>query len=110
MTHGGHHHDTNLRAAYVHVLADALISVLTIAGLSAAWAFGWKFMDPLVGLVGMVVIAILGAEPAARRRLRAARHRSRSASCRSASASASRPAATGWPTCMCGSSGPAMPR
>ncbi|MGB6542142.1 MAG: CDF family Co(II)/Ni(II) efflux transporter DmeF [Xanthobacteraceae bacterium] len=52
-----HHHDTNFRAAYMHVLADALVSVLTIAGLSAAWAFGWSFMDPLVGLVGMVVIA-----------------------------------------------------
>jgi cation diffusion facilitator family transporter len=51
-----HHHDTNFRAAYVHVLADALISVLTIAGLSAAWAFGWAFMDPMVGLVGMIVI------------------------------------------------------
>ena len=56
--HGhAHHHDTNFRAAYMHVLADALISVLAIAGLSAAWAFGWSFMDPLVGLVGMVVIA-----------------------------------------------------
>jgi cation diffusion facilitator family transporter len=59
--HGGrdhaHDHDTNFRAAYVHVLADALTSVLTIAGLSAAWAFGWAFMDPLVGLVGMTVIA-----------------------------------------------------
>jgi len=47
----------NLRAAYVHVLADALISILAIAGLTAAWAFGWLFMDPLVGLVGAVVIA-----------------------------------------------------
>ncbi len=54
---GVHHDDTNFRAAYVHVLADALISVLTIAGLSVAWAFGWTFMDPFVGLVGMVVIA-----------------------------------------------------
>ena len=55
--HTVRHHDINLRAAYVHVLADALISVLAIAGLSAAWAFGWNFMDPLVGLVGAVVIA-----------------------------------------------------
>jgi cation diffusion facilitator family transporter len=55
--HGAHRHDTNFRAAYMHVLADALVSVLTIVGLSAAWAFGWSFMDPLVGLVGMVVIA-----------------------------------------------------
>jgi cation diffusion facilitator family transporter len=51
------HRDTNLRAAYVHVLADAITSVLAIAGLSAAWLFGWTFMDPLVGLVGTVVIA-----------------------------------------------------
>jgi cation diffusion facilitator family transporter len=55
--HAAHRHDTNYRAAYVHVLADALTSILTIAGLSAAWAFGWNFMDPLVGLVGMIVIA-----------------------------------------------------
>ena len=52
-----HRHDTNFRAAYLHVVADALVSVLTIAGLSAAWALGWTFMDPLVGLVGMAVIA-----------------------------------------------------
>jgi cation diffusion facilitator family transporter len=51
------HHDINLRAAYVHVLADALTSILAIVGLSLAWAFGWLFMDPLVGLVGSVVIA-----------------------------------------------------
>ena len=59
----GHDHDqeraaddSNYRAAYLHVVADALTSVLTIAGLSLAWAFGWNFMDPLVGLVGMTVI------------------------------------------------------
>jgi cation diffusion facilitator family transporter len=52
----GRHGDSNYRAAYIHVLADALTSVLTIGGLTAAWAFGWTFMDPLVGLVGMMVI------------------------------------------------------
>jgi cation diffusion facilitator family transporter len=51
------HHDINLRAAYVHVLADALTSILTIAGLCVAWKFGWDFIDPLVGLVGSAVIA-----------------------------------------------------
>jgi cation diffusion facilitator family transporter len=56
----GHHQDSNYRAAYVHVLADALTSVLTIAGLSAAWAFGWTFMDPVVGLIGMMVILSWG--------------------------------------------------
>jgi cation diffusion facilitator family transporter len=55
--HTGHHHDINLQAAYVHVLADALTSVLAILGLSVAWGFGWNFMDPLVGLVGSIVIA-----------------------------------------------------
>jgi cation diffusion facilitator family transporter len=54
--HDAHRHDANYRAAYVHVLADALTSVLTILSLSAAWGFGWTFMDPLVGLVGMIVI------------------------------------------------------
>src|SRR5258707_4929947 len=44
--HHHHHHDHNLRAAYWHVLADALTSVLAIAGLSAAWIFGWTWLDP----------------------------------------------------------------
>ena len=56
----GHQQDSNFRAAYVHVLADALTSVLTIAGLTAAWAFGWTFMDPVVGLIGMFVILSWG--------------------------------------------------
>jgi cation diffusion facilitator family transporter len=56
--HDGHAHaDINLRAAYIHVLADALTSVLAIGGLSTAWIFGWTFMDPLVGLIGTAVIA-----------------------------------------------------
>ena len=55
--HPTHHRDTNIRAAYVHVLADAMTSVLAIVGLSAAWLFGWTVMDPLVGLVGTAVIA-----------------------------------------------------
>jgi cation diffusion facilitator family transporter len=55
--HGGAaHQDTNYRAAYVHVVADALTSVLTIAGLSVAWAFDLDFIDPVVGLFGMIVI------------------------------------------------------
>ena len=49
--------DLNLRAAYVHVLADAATSVLAITGLLLAWSFGWRFMDPLVGLVGTALIA-----------------------------------------------------
>ncbi|TXH37047.1 MAG: cation transporter [Rhodospirillaceae bacterium] len=48
--------DLNLRAAYIHVLADAATSVLAIVGLLAAWFFGWRFIDPLVGLAGTAVI------------------------------------------------------
>ena len=49
--------DNNMRAAIVHVLADALVSVLVIAGLLLARQFGWVWVDPLVGLVGACVIA-----------------------------------------------------
>jgi cation diffusion facilitator family transporter len=51
------HHDTNLRAAYLHVLADALTSVLAILGLLAGRYFGWIWMDAAVGLLGAAVIA-----------------------------------------------------
>ena len=54
--HNHHGHDLNLRSAYVHVLADAATSLLAITGLSLAWTFGWRFIDPLVGLAGTVVI------------------------------------------------------
>lgn len=54
---GEHHHDNNLRAAYFHVLADALTSVLAIVGLLAGRYFGWVWMDPLVGVLGAIVIA-----------------------------------------------------
>lgn len=53
----GAHSDNNMRAALVHVIADAAVSVLVIAGLMLARAFGWLWMDPLAGLVGAVVIA-----------------------------------------------------
>lgn len=51
------HHDHNLRGAYLHVLADALTSVLAIAALSTGKLLGWTWMDPVMGLVGSVVIA-----------------------------------------------------
>jgi len=54
---GHHHHDHNLRAAYLHVLADALTSVLAIVALSAGKFLGWMWMDPIMGIVGSVVIA-----------------------------------------------------
>jgi cation diffusion facilitator family transporter len=55
--HHHHDHDHNLRAAFWHVMADALTSVLAIAGLLAAWAYGWTWLDPAIGIVGALVIA-----------------------------------------------------
>ena len=55
-----HHHDgadNNLRAAYLHVLADAATSVLAIASLAFAWSLDWQWIDPVVGVVGACVIA-----------------------------------------------------
>jgi cation diffusion facilitator family transporter len=52
-----HDHDHNLRAAFWHVMADALTSVLAIAGLLAAWSYGWNWADPAIGVVGALVIA-----------------------------------------------------
>ena len=70
---GGHHHghdhgerhdhrrahagDNNMRSAYVHVLADALTSILAIAALLAGRYLGWVWMDPVMGVVGAIVIA-----------------------------------------------------
>lgn len=53
-----HHHDHNLRAAYLHVLADALTSVLAIIALMAGKYYGWNWLDPVMGLVGAVVILL----------------------------------------------------
>jgi cation diffusion facilitator family transporter len=56
-SHGHHHaHDTNLRAAYVHVLADAMTSVLAIVALLSARFFGAVWMDPAMALIGVCVI------------------------------------------------------
>lgn len=55
--HHDHATDHNLRAAYLHVLADALTSVLAIAALLAGSAYGWLWLDPLIGMVGALVIA-----------------------------------------------------
>lgn len=52
------HQDLNLRAAYAHVMADALTSVFAIAALSAAVWLGWTWLDPLVGVLGAVVIGV----------------------------------------------------
>ena len=53
----GHDADHNLRAAYIHVVADAAVSVLALVGLIAARWLGWVWLDPLMGIVGMLVIA-----------------------------------------------------
>jgi cation diffusion facilitator family transporter len=52
-----HHHDHNLRAAYLHVLADALTSILAITALLFGKLWGWSFLDPVMGIVGAVVIS-----------------------------------------------------
>jgi cation diffusion facilitator family transporter len=49
--------DHNMRAAYIHVIADAAVSVLAIIGLLLARTFGWLWMDPLAGIIGASVIA-----------------------------------------------------
>jgi cation diffusion facilitator family transporter len=51
-----HHHDHNLRAAYLHVIADALTSLLAIVALITGKYFGWVWMDPIMGIVGAIVI------------------------------------------------------
>ncbi|MBS7457292.1 CDF family Co(II)/Ni(II) efflux transporter DmeF [Coralloluteibacterium stylophorae] len=61
--HHGHGHahghtDLNLRAAYLHVLADALTSVLAIVALAGGRALGWQWLDPLVGIVGGTLVAV----------------------------------------------------
>lgn len=57
LTHEEEHgHDHNLRSAYLHVLADALTSLLAIAALLGGALLGWAFLDPLMGIVGAVVV------------------------------------------------------
>lgn len=56
--HHARHDDNNLRSAFVHVLADALTSVLAIAALLAGRHLGWVWLDPVMGIVGAIVIAV----------------------------------------------------
>lgn len=53
-----HHHDLNLKSAYLHVIADAATSVLAIVALFGGWVYGWSWLDPLMGIVGAVLVAI----------------------------------------------------
>lgn len=52
-----HHHDHNLRGAYLHVIADALTSVLAIGALFFGKYLGWNWLDPAIGIVGSILIA-----------------------------------------------------
>ena len=60
--HHGHdhdqHHDLNLKSAYLHVIADAATSVLAIVALFGGWMYGWSWLDPLMGIVGAVLVAV----------------------------------------------------
>ncbi len=67
--HGhGHHHDhphdsgqnpdLNLKSAYLHVIADAATSVLAIVALMGGWIYGWMWLDPAMGILGAILVAI----------------------------------------------------
>ncbi len=63
--HDGHahhgpveHQDLNLRAAYLHVIADAATSVLALVALTGGWLYGWSWLDPAMGIVGAVLVGI----------------------------------------------------
>ncbi len=47
-----------MKAAYIHVLADAATSVLAIVALGGAWAYGWQWLDPVMGIAGAVLVAL----------------------------------------------------
>jgi len=53
-----HQHDLNLKSAYVHVVADAATSVLAIVALVGGWMYGWSWLDPVMGVVGAVLVAV----------------------------------------------------
>lgn len=52
-----HHHDLNLKSAYLHVIADAATSVLAIVALVGGMLYGWAWLDPLMGIVGAMLVA-----------------------------------------------------
>lgn len=56
--HDHHHHDLNLKSAYIHVMADAATSVIAIVALAGGWIYGWDWLDPVMGIVGAVVVAV----------------------------------------------------
>jgi cation diffusion facilitator family transporter len=56
--HHEHHHDLNLKSAYAHVVSDAATSVLAIVALAGGLYYGWSWLDPVMGIVGAVLVAI----------------------------------------------------
>ena len=56
--HHDRHHDLNLKSAYLHVIADAATSVLAIIALTGGWIYGWSWLDPIMGIVGAVLVAL----------------------------------------------------
>ena len=72
--HGAAARDNNMRAAIIHVIADATVSVMVIVGLTLAWLFGWLWMDPLAGIVGALRHRELVGRADPRHRRGAARH------------------------------------
>ncbi|SFL86634.1 CDF family Co(II)/Ni(II) efflux transporter DmeF [Variovorax sp. OV329] len=56
----GHHHgeDLNLKSAYMHVVADAATSLLAIVALVGGWLYGWRWLDPMMGIAGAVLVAV----------------------------------------------------
>ena len=52
-----HHHDLNLKSAYIHVMTDAATSVLAIIALVGGLMYGWSWLDPVMGIVGAIVVA-----------------------------------------------------
>jgi len=56
--HPHEHHDLNLKSAYLHVVADAATSVAAIAALAGGWWLGWAWLDPAMGLIGAVIVAL----------------------------------------------------
>lgn len=56
--HHHEHHDLNLKSAYLHVIADAATSVLAIVALGGGWMLGWSWLDPAMGIVGALLVAV----------------------------------------------------
>lgn len=58
MMRGGHEHDLNRRGAYLHLMADAAVSVAAVLAGAGIWAFGWNLLDPATALLVAVVVAV----------------------------------------------------